>query len=210
MTGGDLRMLRLEGHANHSAHLLNVIHRLLAEAGLSVANLDAVAFGAGPGAFTGVRLGCGVAQGLALGADLGVIPVTSLAALAATVSHPQVLAVTDARMGEVYHARYVVEGGRVTELSPPVCCAPGDVALPQGPAFGLGSAFAAYVDVLGPLVARLDGFEPAAVPEADAVARLAALVGRQGWLAPELAQPLYVRNKVALTTAERLAQRMKA
>jgi tRNA threonylcarbamoyladenosine biosynthesis protein TsaB len=211
---GEMREHWLDGHANHSEHVLAVVRALLAEAGLGVGALDAVAFGSGPGAFTGLRLACGVAQGLALGAGLGVIPVCSLAALALQSPLPRVLVATDARMGEIYHACYRVEGGvdgeRAVELAAPVCCAPAALPPPEGECFGLGSAFAAYPAELLAVRAALSGCDAAATPSAAAVARLAASVGEAGRVPPERAAPLYVRNKVAFTTAERLAQGNKA
>ncbi|MDR2032475.1 MAG: tRNA (adenosine(37)-N6)-threonylcarbamoyltransferase complex dimerization subunit type 1 TsaB [Azoarcus sp.] len=208
---GETRLVWLEGRAGHSGRILAAAAALLADAGLSAGALDAVAFGAGPGAFTGLRLACGVAQGLALGAGLGVIPVCTLAALAMQSPRPLALVATDARMGEIYHGRYRVEDGAVSELAAPACCAPG--ALPHVPAgawFGLGSAFAAHAAELAGVAAGLAGCDPAATPAADAVARLAAVMGEAARVLPECAAPLYVRNKVALTTAERLARGNKA
>jgi len=210
---GEITARWLNGHANHSEHMLALVRSLLADAGLGVGALDAVAFGAGPGAFTGLRLACGLAQGLALGAGLGVIPVCSLAALAAQSPHPWALAVTDARMGEIYHARYRIEHGNVMERSAPACCLP--AALPpfseeEGEWFGLGSAFAVYGEALLPVRATLVGCDPLAVPTAEAVARLAALRGEAGIVSAEQAAPLYVRDKVALTVAERQMRSSKA
>ncbi|MDR2881026.1 MAG: tRNA (adenosine(37)-N6)-threonylcarbamoyltransferase complex dimerization subunit type 1 TsaB, partial [Azoarcus sp.] len=168
---GDINERRLEGHANHSEHILTLVRSLLADAGLGVGMLDAVAFGAGPGAFTGLRLACGLAQGLALGAGLGVIPVSSLAALAVRSPLPMALVATDARMGEIYHGRYRVERGMVTELAAPACCAPAALTRPEGEWFGLGSAFAAHEEALASVRARLIGCDPLAVPTAEAVSR---------------------------------------
>ncbi|MCL2876260.1 MAG: tRNA (adenosine(37)-N6)-threonylcarbamoyltransferase complex dimerization subunit type 1 TsaB [Betaproteobacteria bacterium] len=207
---GEIDVRWLEGHANHSEHMLHLVRSLLADAGLGVGVLDAVAFGTGPGAFTGLRLACGLAQGLALGAGLGVIPVCSLAALAAQSPLPHALAATDARMGEVYHGRYRVAHGMVTELSAPACCVPEALPCPEGEWFGLGSAFAAYREALAPVRTALAGCDSLAVPTAEAVARLAAACGEAGIVPAERAAPLYVRDKVALTVAERLARGNRA
>ncbi|MCL2591339.1 MAG: tRNA (adenosine(37)-N6)-threonylcarbamoyltransferase complex dimerization subunit type 1 TsaB [Betaproteobacteria bacterium] len=207
---GEIDMRQLDGHANHSEHMLALVRSLLADAGLGVSALDAVAFGAGPGAFTGLRLACGLAQGLALGAGLGVIPACSLAALALQTALPQTLVATDARMGEIYYGRYRVEHGMVTELSAPACCAPADLSCPEGEWFGLGSAFAAYGGALASVRKGLAGCNPLAVPTAEAVARLAAAQGEAGIVSAERAVPLYVRNKVALTVAERLTRGNRA
>ncbi len=204
---------RLEGHANHSEHLLPTVRSLLAYAGLELDSLDAIAFGAGPGAFTGLRLACGTVQGLAIGADLGVVPVSSLAALALQGEGDAVFVATDARMGEVYSAAYRVSGGvngaEVTECRRPMCTPPAQLALPpDGSWFGIGSALRVYAaDLPASLLARLSAQNAVAVPRAADVARLAAsryLAGEV--VAPEAAVPLYVRDKVALTTAERLAR----
>ncbi|MDR3086658.1 MAG: tRNA (adenosine(37)-N6)-threonylcarbamoyltransferase complex dimerization subunit type 1 TsaB [Azoarcus sp.] len=207
---GEARVRWLEGSANHSEGMLAAVRALLADANLGLGALDALAFGAGPGAFTGLRLACGVAQGLALGAGLGVIPVCSLEALAARSPWPCALVAMDARMGEIYHGRYRVENGRALELAAPACCAPGSLPLPEGQWFGLGSAFAAYEAELARARAVLSGCDPQAVPDAGAVARQAALRGRAGIVSAERAVPLYVRDKVAFTMAERLARGNKA
>jgi tRNA threonylcarbamoyladenosine biosynthesis protein TsaB len=207
---GEVRERLLDGHANHSEHILAVVRALLAEADFAVGALDAVAFGSGPGAFTGLRLACGLAQGLALGAGLGVIPVCSLAALALQSPRPHVLVATDARMGEIYHARYRIEGNYVAEIIAPACLEPAALSPPEGECYGLGSAFSAYPTELLAVRASLSGVDASAVPTAAAVARLAAGVGEAGRVPPERAVPLYVRNKVALTTAERQARGNRA
>ncbi|MDR0635255.1 MAG: tRNA (adenosine(37)-N6)-threonylcarbamoyltransferase complex dimerization subunit type 1 TsaB, partial [Azoarcus sp.] len=96
------------------------------------------------------------------------------------------------------------------ELAAPACCAPGELSCPEGEWFGLGSAFAAREAELAPVRARLAGCDPSRVPSAEVVARLVAGQGAAAIVSPERAVPLYVRNKVALTTAERLAQGKKA
>lgn len=200
---------RLEGHANHSEHLLPTLRRLLGDAGLPIATLDAIAFGAGPGAFTGVRLACGVAQGLGMGAGIGVVPICSLAALALQGEGSTVFAAIDARMGEVYSAAYRVDGERAIEVQVPACSPPQQLALPAGDRwFAVGSAFRVHeAGIPASVLARLSGRNPTAVPRAADVARLATGEVREGrLLAPEYAVPLYVRDKVALTTAERLAR----
>lgn len=207
--GDGLVERTLEGHANHSERLLATLSALLAEAGLPLGALDAIAFGAGPGAFTGVRLACGVAQGLAMGAGLGVVPVSSLAALAAQVEGPCALAVTDARMGEVYAAPFTCSAEGLVALSEPVCCAPSDVPEPgAGNWILIGSGLVAHAQALRERFdGRIAGWIGDAHPQARGVARLAVDAVRRGdVVAPELAAPLYVRNKVALTTAERLVK----
>jgi len=199
----------LDGHLKHSERLLPSIYELLAEAQLSLGQLDAVAFGAGPGAFTGLRLACGVAQGLAMGADLGVVPVCSLDALSLQGSGENVLVATDARMREIYTACYHQHDGRSERVTPPACLSPEGFALPaDGQWCVVGSALKAYpnlLDAIPPLriSARIDD----AVPRARDVGILAKSAVLSGGCQPaELVAPIYVRDKVALTTAERLAR----
>jgi tRNA threonylcarbamoyladenosine biosynthesis protein TsaB len=186
--------------------LLPWVHELLAEAGLALAQIDGIAFGAGPGGFTGLRLACGVTQGLACGLDLPVMPVSTLAALALACCERDVWACLDARMNEVYCAAYRVEGDTVRELSAPVCMAP---AVSPAPTFaggwGAGDGFAAYGPLLLARKPDLAGAHADACPTAAAVARLAApAFARGAGLPAAMAQPIYVRDKVALTTAERM------
>ena len=106
LLGEHLSERRCPAGRPHSETLLPLIRELLSESGVKLAQLDAIAFGAGPGAFTGLRVACGVAQGLAVGAGLPVVPVCGLEAMAATVGAPRVLSLLDARMGEIYAAAY--------------------------------------------------------------------------------------------------------
>lgn len=207
--GDEIIQRRLEGHANHSERLLPTIRHMLAESQTSLASLDAIAFGAGPGAFTGLRLSCGVAQGLAMGAGLGVAPICSLEALSLQGKGARILVATDARMGEVYCAAFEMRNGLPCTISAPECVPPEAVATPdQALWFGVGSAFDVYATPLGAhLIPRLSGYNPKVVPAARDIARLACTQAINGeLLAPEQAVPLYVRNKVAFTTAERMAR----
>jgi len=209
LVDGAILSRRIEGAANHSESILREIGALLREAGMAANQLNGVAFGAGPGAFTGLRLACGVAQGLALGAGLGVAAVGSLDALALQVDAPRVFVATDARMGEVYHATYVRDEEGVPRLAGgPRCDAPENIELPEGHWTGAGSAFAVWPDALRSRLALfLDDCHDDLVARADEVAVLGARMAADGLLLPpEQAAPLYVRDKVALTTAERLAR----
>lgn len=213
LDGDRLVERSVAGRPGHSETILPEVRLLLAEAGVPLEALDAIAFGAGPGAFTGLRLACGVAQGLAMGLGKPVIPVGTLAALASQCSHDAIFVALDARMSEVYFAAYRRVDGRLEECLAPGCAAPGAVALPaEGDWFGFGSAFKAYGEVLVPgLGARLAGHDATPVPLASSVARLAAWYFSRGEVVDAaLAAPLYVRDKVALTTAERLASGGKA
>ena len=193
------------GHS-HSELILPMVDELLAESGASLQSLDAVAFGEGPGSFTGLRIACGVAQGLAFGAGLPVAAVSTLAALAEAAASPKVLACVDARMGEVYFASYHRDQPDWVARGAPAVCKPGDVALlAEGGWVGCGSGF----DVYGPILRerfgdRLIKVLPDRFPHAREVAHLARHVVESGRAtAPELATPVYVRDKVALKTAER-------
>lgn len=209
LADGEIIERTLEGHSNHSERLLPSLTALLAEAQIALTALDALAFGAGPGAFTGLRLACGVAQGLAMGAGLGVVPVCSLAALSLQGEGGRVFVATDARMGEIYCAAYDCRDGASVEIHGPACVPPHEVALPpEGRWYLIGSALRVHPDVLERLRGeRCGGWNATAVPRARDVATLAVAQLREGRaVAPELAAPLYVRDKVALTTAERLAR----
>lgn len=187
---------------------------LLADAGIARSQLDAIAVGRGPGAFTGVRLGIALAQGIALALDLPVLPVSTLATLAAPAlrDDPEalVLAAIDARMGEVYVASYAAGAHGPALLDAERVCAPDQVGLADGDDWiGIGTGFAA---VDGALVQRLGHrlrhVDAGALPHAADTARLAAmLLAAGGAVAPEHAEPAYLRNNVALTLAEQAARR---
>ena len=183
---------------------------LLAEAGVARAQLDAIAVSRGPGAFTGVRLGVALAQGIALGLDRPVVPVSTLMALAAPVAGERVIAAIDARMGEVYLAAYRRDGGALVELQPEAVGPPDAIALPDGGVWhGAGTGFAAVDGALrSRLGDRLAAVDAAALPRAGDVARLgAAAFARGEAIAPERLEPAYLRDNVALTLAEQAARR---
>lgn len=188
--------------------LLPWVRELLAEAGLTLAQIDGIAFGAGPGGFTGLRLACGVTQGLACGLDRPVLPVSTLEALALACGEREVWTCLDARMNEVYCAAYRVTGDSVEQLMVPACLPP---AVAPAPTFaggwGVGDGFASYGSVLAARKPDLAGLHAGVFPTAAAVLRLAAPAFMQGRaVAAAAAQPIYVRDKVAMTTSERLAR----
>lgn len=191
-----------------SERLLPWTHELLAEGGLALSQLDGIAFGAGPGGFTGLRLACGVAQGLAWGLDLPVIAVPTLEALALASGKCEVWTCLDARMNEVYSAVYRVVGDALQQVMAPVCLPPAVVPAPTlAGVWGVGDGFAVYGDLLLAGKPDLAGVCTDVFPTAAAVLRIAApgfAQGRGG--AAVLAQPIYVRDKVAMTTAERLVR----
>lgn len=190
----------------HAVLMLPMIESLLLEAGMSVPQLDAIAFGCGPGSFTGVRIAASVVQGIAFAADLPVVPVSTLAVLAQggmrVTGGRQVLAALDARKAEVYWGCYTDTGTGTVALQGSECvCAPAEVACPEGDDWvGVGSGWEAYGDALmkrvGEQVIRvLPDFEPRA---AD-VARLGSHAFRQGTaVSPQAAVPVYLRNNVAV------------
>lgn len=191
----------------HSEMLIAMIDALLSEVGVRLAQIDGIAFGKGPGSFTGVRIACGAAQGLALGADLPVAGVCTLEALAEASGKSRVIAALDARMGEIYHAAYEKHDDAWTTVSEPCLCKPEQAPRVSGDDwFGTGSGFAMHGVALDERYAgQLRGVDGAAVPQAAAIAALGAAqfaLGR-GVDAAE-ALPLYLRDKVALKTSERV------
>jgi tRNA threonylcarbamoyladenosine biosynthesis protein TsaB len=194
------------GGANSSAILLPSIQQGLQALGLQFADLDAIVFGRGPGSFTGLRTACAIAQGLALGAGKPLLPVDTLLAVAeeAREQHglTDVMAVLDARMSEVYHAGYRWAEGLWHATHALGLCAPEALQVPEGLSV-VGNAQAAYAERLAPQATHR-----VALPTATALLRLAPRLMADGHLVDaSYALPLYIRDKVALTTAEREAAR---
>lgn len=204
------------GGAQASTDLLPAVQGLLAQAGWTLASLDAVVFGRGPGAFTGLRTACAVAQGLAFGAGRPVLPVDSLLALAeqARQEHVEagqpepvrVVGLLDARMDEIYVTPYARAAGGWQALAPARLCAPEALAgylAPWWPETG-GLLAGNVFDVYGPRLLGLPAARRPALPQAQALLRLAPAALAAGAAVPASeARPLYVRDKVAQTTAER-------
>jgi tRNA threonylcarbamoyladenosine biosynthesis protein TsaB len=192
----------------HSERLFPMIAEVLAEAGATFASLDAIAFGAGPGSFTGLRIACGVAQGIGFAADLPLVPVGTLAALAHGTGADSVVAAIDARMGEVYLAVYRRRADALEEALPAGVWHPERLPdLPPGRHTGCGSAFAVYGEDFR---LRYGAAIPAAMPDAivraaDVAALASIRFAASGGIPAHEAAPLYLRDKVALTVAERRA-----
>jgi tRNA threonylcarbamoyladenosine biosynthesis protein TsaB len=193
----------------HSELLLPMVRALLRQARLELSELDGIAFGAGPGSFTGLRIACGVAQGLALGANLPVVGVATLEAMAETLrsqtAYTRVIATLDARMQEVYFAAYEHDGTSWSARIPPCVVAPADAPLPEGAGWsGVGNGFAAYPTLGDRLAGVLTSCDEAIGPTAVAIGALALprFAAGEGMPARDAA-PLYVRHRVALTHAER-------
>ncbi|MFL6672963.1 MAG: tRNA (adenosine(37)-N6)-threonylcarbamoyltransferase complex dimerization subunit type 1 TsaB [Massilia sp.] len=209
LDGETLTSRESSGVRTHSQSVLPMVQELLAAAGLKLAECDAIAFGAGPGSFTGVRTACGVAQGLAFGAGLPVLPLVTLEAMAQACRErtgaAEVLAVLDARMGEVYWAQYRWADGWQAVAGPALSKPEAVAPLPAARLAACGNGFAAYPEAFAgrPFAA---GALADIMPHARELALLAApaLAAGQG-VAPAQAQPLYLRNKVAYTAAERQA-----
>jgi len=204
------------GGAMASSTLIPAVMALLAEAGLALRELDAIAFGAGPGSFTGLRTACAVAQGLGYGAGVPLLPVDTLLAVAEEACHAHaaeaarfnVVAVLDARMDEVYTARYAWADGRWTQPGGWDVIKPEALAAPAVDADWVvaGSGFPVYGERLLPGWHRLD-----ALPTAAAMLRLApALLAAGQAVAPQDALPRYIRDKVAKTTDERTSEKADA
>ena len=185
----------------HSELILPMVDELLAEAGISLSRVDGLAFGRGPGAFTGVRIAVGVAQGIAFGADLSVAPVSSLAALAQGMAADQVLAAIDARMGEVYWGAFRRDAEGLMQPGAGECvAAPAQVPAIEGSGWlGAGSGWKSYGEaLLGRYPGQVSGHDGAAFPRAASVARLGARVFARGQaVAAEEALPVYLRDQVA-------------
>jgi tRNA threonylcarbamoyladenosine biosynthesis protein TsaB len=167
----------------------------------------------GPGSFTGVRIACGVAQGLALGANLPVVGIVTLQALAQAAGRNKVIAAIDARMGEIYHAAYQkINGEWQTVIAPNLCQAAQAPLVTGDDWFGCGTGFA---QVAEPLATRYAGqimaVDASMVPRASAIAQLAApIFAAGGGVDAAFALPFYLRDKVALKTHEREQAKLDA
>jgi tRNA threonylcarbamoyladenosine biosynthesis protein TsaB len=191
----------------HSERALAMVDAVLAEAGWTLGMLTGIAFGAGPGSFTGLRIGCGIAQGLALGASLPVVAVPTLQAVAhaahAEGGGERFVACLDARMREVYVAAYARDGHGWSPVTEPEVLPPDRVVAPPGADWiGAGNGFAAWPELASRL--GLAAVRPQVRPTATAVGALAApTLAAGGGVAAAAILPFYVRHRVALTTAER-------
>jgi tRNA threonylcarbamoyladenosine biosynthesis protein TsaB len=204
LTERGLIYRELTGVQTHSQGVLPAIQDIFEEACITLKQCDAIAFGCGPGAFTGVRTACGIVQGLAFGADLPIIPVISLLAMAQAACFPgaeaDFVCVLDARMGEVYWAHYRFQNQNWVQITEP--------ALSTAEQVLLYASSINVILVLGhgalPDIASVSGKIVYQMPHAEHVAKLALhefATGKQ--LHADQAQPLYLRNKIALTTLER-------
>ncbi len=191
----------------HSEMLLPMIQELLTEVGLTLHQLDGIAFGAGPGSFTGLRIACGVAQGLAYALDLPVVGINTLEAAAQSVKAQKIIVALDARMGEIYHAAYDKATDQSWQIiSPPTLCLPQHAPLCDGKEWqGCGSGFDLYHEILSTRYGNnLQTIYYAIRPRAKEIAQLALLQFCNGQTTDATkASPIYIRNKVALKENER-------
>ena len=209
LSGDECISRSAEGGRSHAQQVLEMVEAVLAEAEGSLSMLDGIAASIGPGAFTGVRISVAVAQGLAFGAGLRVVPVSTLEALALQTVQSGgrlALACLDARMGEVYWGCFAADLARGLIASCPASVGPPEsVVLPAPGAYrGIGRGFGAYPALAALPGLKLDPKDTTALPNAREFARLGALrLQRDGGMDPADLSPLYLRDKVALTEAER-------
>ena len=197
----------------HTKLILPMIDTLMSEAGLLPQQLDALAFGCGPGSFTGVRIATGVIQGIAFGADLPVVPISTLAAIAQdyfdsndNMEQHTAFTAMDARMGEIFWGIYNRnEQGYATLIGKEVVTLADDIVFPDLTGIGLGSGWGVYEEKLMlRLAGKVKHYEVDIRPRARAIARLGARGFELGLAVEvELAMPVYLRDKVAKTEAER-------
>jgi len=190
----------------HSQIILPQIQALLDAADLQLSDMHGIAFGAGPGSFTGVRIAAGVAQGLGFGANLPVVSVCTLLALAQASGADKVIACLDARMGEVYYAVYVKVTGVWQCINEPGLYRPDAAPAIEGAGWvGAGSGWQTYTEQLSAVyVGQTEAVQPQLLPTATAILELARPIFAKGEAKPARdAMPIYIRNRVALKTAER-------
>jgi tRNA threonylcarbamoyladenosine biosynthesis protein TsaB len=206
---GETMQRQFHGAQTHSQTVLPMVREMLARAGIDLARCDAIAFGSGPGSFTGVRTACGLAQGLAFGANLPVIPIVTLEALAhgcrKSFGADDIVPVIDARMGEVYWAQYRWQDGWQMVFEPALA-SPGMIRC-EGTPLACGNGIAAYREQFDQFLLDKKYAGNILLPHASQLLELAEVKLRQGQVVKaQDAQPFYLRNKVAFTSAERAAR----
>jgi len=203
---GEVDFRGTQAGQTHSQLVLGMVDELLRAHAVRLDSLDGIAYGEGPGSFTGLRIACGVVQGLAFGASLRVVGVGTLLAMAAGTRAERVVCCLDARMQEIYHGAYEYRRGAWRVVHEPSVCAPAAAPAVSGSGWlGCGSGFLAYPEVLASLYAgQLEASEPLRFPHAREVAQLALpRFAADEAVSSEHAAPVYLRDKVALRTDER-------
>ncbi|HVK54941.1 MAG TPA: tRNA (adenosine(37)-N6)-threonylcarbamoyltransferase complex dimerization subunit type 1 TsaB [Burkholderiales bacterium] len=211
LTNGEVVVVRdCVAGQKHSELVLPMIEDVLAEAGVDRTSLHAIAFGVGPGSFTGLRIACGVTQGLAFGLGLPVIAVSTLEAVAEATERDKVVVALDARMGEIYFAAFEREGAEWKASTEGCLCKPSDSPqLLGGDWYGAGSGFGVHSEALTACyTSQLIGVDAGVVPHAKTIVQIATRRFHQGKMISAFdAAPVYIRNKVALTIEEQAAIR---
>jgi tRNA threonylcarbamoyladenosine biosynthesis protein TsaB len=205
LRGGELFVEEALAGNRHSELLVPMVRRILERARLVPRQMDAFAFGQGPGSFTGLRIACGIVQGLAFAAERPVVAVPTLLALAEQSNEGRVVAALDARMGEAYIAAYARSADDWDEVIAPRVCAEGATPpLPGRRWAATGSGFDRHAWLRDAYREQVEMRFEGDLPRAGAVARIAVRrFGRGAGVPAEQAAPLYLRDKVALTTEER-------
>ncbi|MYL26403.1 MULTISPECIES: tRNA (adenosine(37)-N6)-threonylcarbamoyltransferase complex dimerization subunit type 1 TsaB [Halomonadaceae] len=210
LDGGSVLTDYSDEPRSHTRRLEPMVNGLLAQSGLRLGDLDALAFGAGPGSFTGLRVTAGLVQGLAFGLQLPVVPVSSLRAMAHAVhgrldAPAEVAVARDARMGELYWGLYrVTPEAAVEPLLPDSLVSPAALSLPETTSvcLGVGDGWLLREAIPDPVLARMETIMPDVMPEAGAIACLAETLLHQGeWVGAEAVQPVYLRDDVAWQTS---------
>lgn len=206
---GEIIKRESHGAQTHSQSVLPMVREVLALAHVALGQCDAIAFGSGPGSFTGVRTACGLAQGIAFGADLPVIPVVTLEAMAQGCKNitgaAEILSVLDARMGEVYWAQYRFAEEDWQIITEPTL-SPIEAIECKGEPVICGNGAAAYRERFNASLRGKNYADSILIPHASQILELAEMKLQKGQtINPQDAQPFYLRNKVAFTSAERAA-----
>ena len=207
----EIIVMENRGEETHSECILPMIDRLMRKTTVSLDEIDVIGFGAGPGSFTGVRLGCSVAQGIAFAKSIPVVPVSSLEALAQATKFDKVVICQDARMKQVYSAAYINSGGVWLPQAEPCVCDPEDVHTPEGDDWVVcGSGVLAYLEVLEPYFSssKMKINTEFSIPSAREIVTICVREFESGnAVIADDAEPIYVRNKVALTLDEQASSR---
>lgn len=203
--GENTRVFHEDVNQKHAERTLPELHKLLAESQLALSELDAIVFGQGPGSFTGLRIACGLAQGLAFAANLDVIAIPTLDSIAYQSRSGNVMVCMDARMHQVYCAQYQT-GDTWQRIGPIHLATPEEWQAPEGVEHLAGDGFAAYPELLTHVPELAEQAQTSLRPHALAYLELARS-GRYPKVHPRDAQLLYIRNKVALTAVEQQASK---